>query len=60
MPLNATSTSGNANSMSSISGVPAIDAGSVSTSGSNSSARPSATISSWSARSPSTMKTARL
>ena len=34
-PLNATSTSGNANSRSSSDGVPAIDAGSLSTSGSN-------------------------
>ena len=40
MPLNATSTSGNANTMSSSDGEPAIEAGSVSTSGWNSSASP--------------------
>ena len=43
MPLNATSTSGNAKTMSSSDGAPAIEAGSVRTSGWNSSARPSAT-----------------
>ena len=59
MPLKATSTSGNAKTMSSSDGAPAIEAGSVSTSGWNSSARPSATSSSCRTRSPSTSTAAR-
>ena len=59
MPLKATSTSGNAKTMSSSEGEPAIDAGSVSTSGWKSSAIPSATISSCRTRSPSTSTAAR-
>ena len=59
MPLNATSTSGNAKTMSSSDGAPAIEAGSVSTSGSNSSASPSTTTSSCRTRSPRTSSAAR-
>ena len=59
MPENATSTSGNANTMSSSEGEPAIEAGSVSTSGWNSSARPNTSTSSWTSRSASTSTAAR-
>ncbi len=59
MPLKATSTSGNANTMSSSDGAPAIEAGSVSTSGWKISARPNATTSSCRIRSPSTRNAAR-
>jgi hypothetical protein len=58
-PLKATSTSGKAKRRSCMDGVPAIEPGSVSTSGVNRKIRPKATIRSWSARSPSTRNTAR-
>ena len=59
MPENATSTSGNANTMSSSEGEPAIEAGSVSTSGWNTSAKPSTSTSNWTSRSASTSTAAR-
>ena len=59
IPLKATSTSGNANTMSSRSGAPAIEFGSVSTAGSKSTASPKATTSSCRTRSPRTSTAAR-
>jgi hypothetical protein len=59
MPLNATRTSGNAKITFSSDGEPAMAAESVNTSGWNSSARPSATITSCSMRSASTSRAAR-
>ena len=59
MPLKATSTSGNANMRSSGDGEPAIEPGSVSTSGSKTRNSPNATTSSCSTRSASTISDAR-
>ncbi len=59
MPENATSTSGNANTMSSSEGEPAIDAGSVSTSGWKSNTNPRTSTSSCTARSARTSTAAR-